>query len=174
MEEKPLQHPYEPYEPEHFLTAGRIAAVIVVSALFLGLIVWGTTKLYKKGPQEQAQVPPVPVSATPIISAAEGGVVISDVGGARIIVPPGALEKDLILEMKRIQAGTVIDEFQMLPIGTKFIKPVLVLLPYNEEGLGLFEKSFRPRVKYEWDGEVTAPYAIDRQNKLILISLKSF
>lgn len=79
-----------------------------------------------------------------IIGMKGGKVELSD--GASIVIPEGALDRDILVSMEKVAEGRVTDLYHMQPDFLKFIKPVLVSLPYHAENLSLEETPFEIRL----------------------------
>lgn len=75
-----------------------------------------------------------------IIGKKGGEVQLSD--GASIVIPEGALDRDILVSMEKITEGRVTDLYHMQPDFVRFIKPVLVSIPYHAENLSIEETPF--------------------------------
>lgn len=99
------------------------------------------------------------------IIATRGGEAIGD--GARVIIPPYALREDTLIEIERIPTGGVTDLYHIKPDGLKFLRPVTLIIPYDEGELAAGESA--DEIQLEWWSPKTAhksklPFTVDIKN----------
>lgn len=112
------------------------AAVVIVA----GFLIWFFVKT-EPAPSPEPAVPVENIGAeigesTNLINASKGGQIsYQDEDGQilEIIIPEGALEKDVEISVMQILKGSVTNRYQFAPKGLKFLKPVIVKIPYKGE-----------------------------------------
>lgn len=115
---------------------------VVFLGILLGLVYFGWV-FFQDEPTPLTQALPVR-DYEKIIGMKGGEVKLSD--GASIVIPEGALDRDILVSMEKVAEGRVTDLYHMQPDFLKFIKPVLVSLPYHAENLSLEETPFEIRL----------------------------
>lgn len=80
-----------------------------------------------------------PILLNPNIIGEEGGEV-SLPDGAKIIIPEGALDREVKFSIEKIEKkNAVTDLYHFMPDALEFQKPVTLLIPYREEKLAFHE-----------------------------------
>lgn len=79
-----------------------------------------------------------------IIGRKGGEVKLRD--GASIFVPEGSLDRDILMSIEKIEEGRVTALYHLKPDRLKFIKPVIITIPYNGENLRSEENPFQIRL----------------------------
>lgn len=176
----------------------RIGAFVAVLVIILSVGGWF---LFKSGapvvppPSNQPVTPPAPMPGpTPapvpipipvpppqlpnLITAATGGAVTSSDGGATVIIPPGALQQDTVINVELSAQGSVMNTYHLMPDGLKFNVPVFLLVNYKESGL---PKGFTPeRIQLEYvSSQSNLPvrklnFTVDRQNRQLRTEIMEF
>jgi len=80
-----------------------------------------------------------PADAPPsgqLVSASQGGTVVSDDQRLTLTIPPGALEKDTVIRLRR-ETAEKLPAFTLEPDGLKFLKPATVSLSLTPSELDL-------------------------------------
>lgn len=153
--------------------------VVLVVVLILALIGGGVWYyIYKKGKKETPKVesPAKVEDNTNLISAVNGGrIALAD--GAAVIVPPGALPKDTIIKMEKVEEGPVTDLYHLMPDGYEFLKPVTVVVPYKESGLRQSETPYDILLNYWFISRGSArnlDYSVDQDGKTLQTQVAKF
>lgn len=115
-----------------------------------------------------------------LISASKGGQIFyKDKDGQilEIVIPEEALEKDTFISVMQISKGAVTNRYQFAPKGLKFLKPVIVKIPYKEKGLKTGETPYDIKLEYQ-----SAPgaqkyllwYEVDEEAKKLVTQVMGF
>lgn len=116
--------------------------IVVFTALVIavGFLLWFLMKGEKP---EAGTSAPVIVEEKVISYTDDEGKIVE------IIVPKGALKEDVKIEIEKIANGAVTDKYQFRPKGLKFLRPVIIKIPYKENGLGKGETPHDIKLEYQ-------------------------
>lgn len=125
---------------EDVLKLGIKVVVFIVFVVAIGFLFW----FFMGGEKPEAEPSAPAVVEEKVISYTddEGRIV-------EIIVPEGALKEDVKIEIKKIASGAVTDKYQFTPKGLKFLRPVIVKIPYKEKGLKAGETPHDIKLEYQ-------------------------
>lgn len=142
---------------------------LIISAVFL-IVAFGIWYFSKNNFGSLAEV------KSEMITAKDGGKVVFE--NAKIIVPPGALEQDTKIEIEKVKEGEITDLFYFKPHGLKFLKPVMVVIPYKEDDLKEGQSPHDIKLKY-WLGEQEGEesllnYTVDTEAKTLNAQVTQF
>ena len=179
--EMPPEHePMVEFEEVEEKMKSKLVATIAVIFVVLALIVGGAVYLISRGDDANDKTDGTEQSEeeTPenAVSAEDGGEVETEFG-VRIIVPENALEKDTVLEVERVAAGDVIDVYHFRPEGLKFLKPVEIVIPYNEDA---FEEGETPETiklyfsKTRYGARSELEFTVDAEEKVLRTAVEEF
>lgn len=145
-------------ERRAFKVLTGIFASIIVVVLIAGASIW---YLFVRTPA--IEVPTAEPAVQPnLVTVDEGGVIVSPYG-AEVHVPPGAVSKNVQIEIVRVSVGASTDRFHFAPSGLKFSKPVTVIIPYKGE-------PDKIRLLYWFSnraGKQELPYTVDAALKVL-------
>ncbi|MEK7523862.1 MAG: hypothetical protein AAB588_02410, partial [Patescibacteria group bacterium] len=82
-----------------------------------------------------------------VIRATNGGKIVSP-DGFEVTIPPGALPQDMRIEIERVSIGRVTDLYHLKPDGLRFLKPIMLAIPYKPAGLYEGETPYDIILKY--------------------------
>lgn len=143
--------------------------IVVFAALVIavGFLFWFFMKDERSEPE-----PFVPVTTEKTISYTddEGKIV-------EIIVPEGALKEDVKIEIEKIAKGAVTNKYQFTPKGLKFLRPVIVKIPYKENGLKKGETPHDIKLEYQarpGDQKYLLWYEVDENAKKLVTQVMGF
>lgn len=139
-------------------SACAIVFIILLVLLLASGGVWYYLTKYKKSATKVAPIATEELQKIPnLIKASKGGrVTYFDL--AEVIIPPGALGKDTIIEIERVESGSVTDLYHLKPDGLKFLKPVTVAIAYKASGL----------LPGQMPSDIRLEYSLDKKKKKFL------
>ncbi|MBI5412913.1 hypothetical protein HZA42_01015 [Candidatus Peregrinibacteria bacterium] len=176
------EHPVDTEDNQDSDIWKNACLVVFVIVLILALIGGGVWYyLYKKGNKDAPKIePPAKVEQSEkspnLISAANGGrITLPD--GAAVVVPPGALDKDTIIKMEKVEEGPVTDLYHLMPDGYEFLHPVTVIVPYKESGLAQSETPYDILLNYWFISRGAVrdlSYMVDQDGKTLQTQVAKF
>lgn len=146
-----------------FFVGGGVVAVVTL--LLIGFFYDSSRSTIQNTAVEEEAMP----RGGQFIAANLGGEILND--GARLIIPPDALDRDETIVLKRVGDGVVTDRYFLAPEGIKFKKPVMIILPYKNDAAAAqmemeYWKDAQPRIG--------VPFILDRKNKTLKLELTEF
>lgn len=95
--------------------------------------------------REQAKKTPVKEPASKEekdknVIGSDGGVITE--AGVKITIPKGALERKVKISIEKVREGRVTALYHLKPDDLVFLKPVTVMIPYNDEKLYTWETPY--------------------------------
>lgn len=168
------ENPVETAEDENAGVRRNTCITVFVIALILALIGGGAWYYFYKYKNKTAA--PQSEKTSNLISAAIGGRIALP-NGAAVIIPQGALPKDTVIKIEKVENGPVTDLYHLTPDGYEFLKPVTVVVPYKESGLGKNETPYDILLDYWFASRRSARdlnYMVDQDGKTLQTQIMKF